>query len=76
MEASYRGPVRENWQGTEKEWNKMLGKNQVYTPAETLLTAQTVMPTNATYLEFVFPQQFKLPYVTAVSHKCQHPMPK
>ena len=61
MDASYRGPVWENWQGTEKELNKMLGKTHVYTLAETLLTAQRVMPANAMYLEFVFPQQFKLP---------------
>jgi hypothetical protein len=54
----------------------MLGKTQVYTLTETLLTAQRVMPADATYLEFVFPQQFKLPYVTAVSQKCQHPIPK
>jgi len=39
----------------------MLGKTHVYTLAETLLTAQRVMPANAMYLEFVFPQQFKLP---------------
>ena len=54
----------------------MLGKNQVYTPAETLLTAHKVIPANATYLEFASPQQFKLPYVIAVSDKCQHPVPK
>lgn len=54
----------------------MLGKTQVSTLAETLLTAQSVMPANAMYLEFVFPQQFKLPYVIAVSQKCQHPIPK
>jgi hypothetical protein len=44
----------------------MLGKTQVYTLAEALLTAQRVMPANAMYLEFMFPQQFKSPYVTAV----------
>lgn len=54
----------------------MLGKNQVYSLAETLLTEQRVMPANATYLEFVFHHQFKLPYIIAASHKCQHPIPK
>jgi hypothetical protein len=48
----------------------------VYTPTETLLTAQRVMPANATYLEFMFPHKFKLPYVMAVSQRCQHPIPK
>jgi len=54
----------------------MLDKNQVYTLVETMLTAQRVMPANTTYLEFVFPHQFILPYVIVVSHKCQHPIPK
>ena len=56
MEASYSAPVWENWQGTGKELKKMLGKTQVYTPSETLLTAVRVMSASAMNLEFMFPQ--------------------